>query len=392
MAINLKMIQPKSKKFLGLATVLAFAVLFLFQNCSDSGPEKKDESSLGDTSPFPFDTTIDTLSYMSCSGTGTNADPRAYYTFRVGAYQNGNGIGLNQNFMTAITGASQRVDIIQSSSSNAGSSLQLAIRALTNYQTVLGRSGGPVAGEHFYNFMDVLSSPVIADRLGRITDSSYKMNYFGGVSGLSGKLVEGSLRFFDGEGQAASVRNYLANEMALTMTYTLPGADPYIARAPDMADPKKVYGKSYRVNFKLWGSQANGINRLLNSVVERDLTTGGILGTWNCGVYDAYVIVRAQDAPAYCSAAPDPRSFPNTVQGQTDRARLERIRRVLRVEDWWVDLARGCVVPKNSPTGGGGACYGTQTTILYTAGAPGSGVTTCDVNSCPHYVSVCTKN
>lgn len=393
MAINLKMIQSKSIKTLGFAAVLAFAVLFLFQNCADSGPEKKDESSsLADTSPFPFDTTIDTLSYMSCSGTGTNANPRAYYTFRAGAYQNGNGIGLNANFISTITGASQRVDIIQSASSNMGSSLQLAIRSLTQYQTVLGRSGGPQEGEHYYNFMDALSSPVIADRLGRLTDSTDKINYFGGVSGLGGKLVEGSLRFFDGEGQSASVRNYLANEMALTMTYSLPGADGYVARAPDMADPKKVYGKSYRVNFKLWGSQANGINRLLNTVVERDIPSGGILGTWNCAVYDSYVIVRAQDAPGYCSATPDPRSFPNTVQGQSDRVRLEKIRRVLRVEDWWVDLARGCVVPKNSPSGGGGACYGSQTTIAYTAGVPGSGVTTCDVNTCPHYVSVCTKN
>lgn len=392
MTKNLKMIRPKSTKFLGLASVLILAVLLLFQNCADTGPEQKDNSSFGDSAPFPFDATLDTISYMSCSGLGGTGNPRAYYTFRAGAYQNNNGIGINQNFLNQITGAEQRVDIIQSAPSNAGSYLQLAVRSQAHYQTVLGGLSSPQEGVHYYNFMDTLSSPVIADRLGKLTDANTKINYFGGVSGLEGRFVEGSLRFFDGEGQSNSVRSRIMNEnFALSLTYSLPGGDGFTARAPNMSDPRKVYGRSYAMTFKLWGNQTAGINRLLNSIVERDAQTGGVAGTWTCDMYDSYVIFRPQDIGG-CPVTADPRGFPNTAQGQKDRARLEKIRRVLRVEDWWVNLNQGCVVPKNSSGGSGGSCYGSQSTIYYAAGSGGSGITACDANTCPHYVSVCTRN
>lgn len=394
MNISLKMKHPKSVKFLGLASGLTLAVLLLFQNCSGTEEQKKDEASMGDSAGFPFETDIDTLSYMSCSRTGTAANPRAYYTFRAGAYQAG-GIGLSPAFISNTNSAGQRSETLQSSSNNSGSYLQMSIRQRNSYQTVLGGNSGIQEGYHFYNFLDTLSAPVLADRLGRLGGGE-KVNYFSGTSGLDGKLVEGSLRFFDGETQSAAVRNYLMNDMLIGMTYSMPGSsDGWTARAPDMADPKKVYGKGYKVNFKLWGSQASGINRLLQGVTEMDLVTGLPASNkvrWDCNAYDAYIIVRAQDVPGYCSAVADPRP---SALSSADRLRLEKIRRVLRVEDWWVDLARGCVVPKNAPNGGGGACYGAgaaaQTVIQYAVGAPNSGVTTCDVNTCPHYVSVCTR-
>ncbi len=390
---SIKMKQSQSLRYLGLATSLTLAVLLLFQNCSDMPEEKKDNASLGDSLPFPFETDIDTISYMSCSRTGNGANPRAYFTFRVGAYQAG-GIGLTSGFLSQTGSAAQRSDILQATNTNAGSFLQLAIRQRNHYQTVLGGSGGVVEGSHYYNFLDSLNAPVIGDRLGALT-SGQKINYFSGITGLDGKLVEGSLNFFDGESQAGEVRNYLLNDMVLAMTYSSSGAgsEGYTARAPDMTDISKVYGKGYKVNFRLWsGLQGSGINRVLQSATEINLETGANIKNWSCSAADAYVIVRAQDAASgACSAAADP--LPSTLSA-ANRTRLEKIRRVLRVEDWWVDLNRSCVVPKNNPAGSGGACYGTgaaaQTTITYSVGASG-GATSCDVNTCPHYVSVCTR-
>ena len=390
---SLKMKQSQSMRYLGLAVSLTLAVLLLFQNCSDMPEEKKDYASLGDSLPFPFETDIDTISYMSCSRTGNGVNPRAYYTFRVGAYQTG-GIGLTSGFLSQTGSAAQRSDILQATNTNSGSYLQLAVRQRNRYQTVLGGGGGVVEGSHYYNFLDVLNSPVIGDRLGALS-SGQKINYFSGMSGLDGKLVEGSLNFFDGETQSAEVRNYLLNDMLLSLTYSSSGSgsEGYTARAPDMSDVSKVFGKGYKLNFRLWSSlQSSGINRVLQSATEVNLETGANVKSWSCSASDAYVIVRAQDAASgACGASADP--LPSTLSS-ANRARLEKIRRVLRVEDWWVDLTRSCVVPKNSPSGGGGACYGTgssaQTTIAYSVGATG-GATSCDANTCPHYVSVCTR-
>lgn len=389
---SLKLKQSQSLRYFGLAAGLTLAVLLLFQNCSDMPEEKKDNASLGDSLPFPFETDIDTISYMSCSRTGNSVNPRAYYTFRVGAYQTG-GIGLTSGFLSQTGSAAQRSDILQATTTNSGSFLQLSIRQRNRYQTVLGGSSGVQEG-HYYNFLDSLNAPVIGDRLGELK-TGQKVNYFSGISGLEGKMVEGSINFFDGETQSGDVRRYLLNDMVLAMTYSSngSGSEPYTARAPDMTDVSKVFGKGYKVGFRLWGSTQTGLNRVLQSVTEMNLETGAnINNSWSCDATNAYVIVRAQDVPGACGAAADP--LPSQLSA-TNRARLEKIRRVLRVEDWWVDLSRNCVVPKNNPSGSGGACYGTgaaaQTSISYAVGATNSGVTSCDASTCPHYVSVCTR-
>ncbi|NJL24730.1 MAG: hypothetical protein HC902_05885 [Calothrix sp. SM1_5_4] len=80
-----------------------------------------------------------------------------------------------------------------------------------------------------------------------------------------------------------------------------------------------------------------------------------------------------------CNATVD--RYSNTTQQQA----LSVIRRVLRVEDWFVDMDNRCIMPKRT----GDYCYGDLNgrTIQY-------GVASC-LNStttvCPHFVSVCIR-
>ncbi len=97
------------------------------------------ESSLSEnTYPFAFDTLVDTVSYMSCSGAESTAAESAYYTFRVGAYANGSGIRFSDEFLNATQDLSpmQRVESLGQNTQNRGSVLQLSVRKESSYVTV----------------------------------------------------------------------------------------------------------------------------------------------------------------------------------------------------------------------------------------------------------------
>ena len=100
---------------------------------------------------------------------------------------------------------------------------------------------------------------------------------------------------------------------------------------------------------------------------------------------DAYVRNIAGDITGIrCGMNPDP------VQPSAD---LKVVRRSLYAEDWYVDLARRCVVPKPERTTAG-SCYGLnsqtqQTHIINYDNFPAG----CGFGSpnglCPHYASIC---
>ena len=65
------------------------------------------------------------------------------------------------------------------------------------------------------------------------------------------------------------------------------------------------------------------------------------------------MVIRPEDLAAgrvICNAQVD---RPN---GTTQQAALNAVRRVLRVEDWFVDLDHHCIIPKHT----GDYCYGTH--------------------------------
>jgi hypothetical protein len=92
-----EMIRIKMRHFLTIIFLIAIVVSvpMLYQNCSQPLAERADASSVAATAPFAFESRVDHLAYMSCSNMPSGYDPTAYFTFRAGAYTEGNGIRLN---------------------------------------------------------------------------------------------------------------------------------------------------------------------------------------------------------------------------------------------------------------------------------------------------------
>lgn len=386
---------------------LAISLMFGFQNCADPlDIANSDSVSYNSQLPFAFDTEIDTLAYMSCSGLESDFDPRAFFTFKAGAYGIGSGIRLTPEYQAATKSftAGQRADSLSQSEKNTGASLQFAIRQRNDIQAVLASGSSLQENKDFANILAPLDSPLIAERLVSLGENE-RISYFSGISGLTGRKVEAAVRFLDSEVSAASLRDNLRDAGLLTLTYTGDlQANGVIARSPDPNDRKRGFGKGYQVDFSMGlGNSLNsnnttpypiftrGIHRVINSVQEVDLLrrspTEGNLRPWDCPTEYKFLIARSEDVgfdigKVRCTRVIDP-----LTPSDKDRVALQAIRRVLRPEDWWVDLGNRCVIPKQS----NGNCYGRSTTqtpinIKY----DGGDCTTTGL-SCPHYVSVCTR-
>lgn len=382
---------------------LAIFLMFGFQNCADPlDIADTDSLSYNSQLPFAFDTEIDTLAYMSCSGLESDFDPRAFFTFKAGAYGIGSGIRLTPEYQAATKNftAGQRADSLNESEKNTGASLQFAVRQRNDIQAVLASSQTLQENRDFANILAPLDSPLIAERLVSLGESE-RISYFSGISGLTGRMVEAAVRFLDSEVSAASLRDNLRDAGLLALTYTGDlQAGGVIARSPDPNDRKRGFGKGYQVDFSMGlGNSFNsvtphpiftrGIHRVINSVQEVDLLrrspAEGNLRPWDCPTENKFLIARSEDVDAAkvrCSRVIDP-----LTPSDKDRATLQAIRRVLRPEDWWVDLANRCVIPKQS----NGNCYGRSTTQTPINIKYDGGDCTATGLSCPHYVSVCIR-
>src|SRR5690606_13850467 len=104
--------------------------------------------------------------------------------------------------------------------------------------------------------------------------------------------------------------------------------------------------------------------------------------SWDCSANYQFMVVRPEDKAAgrvNCDPIVD------KYNNATEQAALNAIRRVLRVEDWFVDVARKCIMPKRT----GDYCYGAVQgrTVQYGLASCLNSATT----MCPHFVSVCIK-
>lgn len=377
--------------------------LIIFQNCAEPlDIASQDSLSFNSQLPFAFDSTIDTIAYMSCSDVGTDFDSRAYFSFRAGAYGDNSGIRLTDDYLAATANFTpgQRADGLATSDKNAGAQLQMSIRQRSDLQSMLSSGSSIQENKDYTNILASLDSPLIAERLAGL-GAGQRINYFSGISGLSGRLLEGSIRFFDSEVSSASMRDNLRDSGLLTFTYVSDLAGGVEARGPDQTDHKKVYGKGYQVDFRMghgidrFNSAlrpvfTRGIHRVINSVQEIDLQkrspTEANIRPWTCDNDNSFLIIRPEDlaqARVVCTKTLDPVA-PAT---EADRLTLQALRRVLRPEDWWIDLSRRCVIPKQS----NGNCYGRPSTTSTTTVKYDGGDCTTTNYMCPHYVSVCLR-
>ena len=407
---SIKLLQ----KILSWRAVLPSVVIiliFVFQNCSEPLEiSEQDSSSYLSTLPFAFDTELDTIAYMSCSNMGTDYNSRAYFTIRAGAYFSGSGIKISDEYLQATSNfsPSRRVEGLQESGLNSAAQLQIALRSRSELSSYItgSQSGDATEGRDYSNLVAPLDSPAIAERL--ITQTQYsdaqRINYFSGISGLGGRLVEGDLRFLDSETTAGSVRDHLRSTAFLSLTYGdgLAADDLHALKMPDESDRRRAYGKGYQIDFRMGFGVDNtnatnrpiytkGIHRVINSIQEVDLLrrtpTEADIRPWTCSNNSTFIIVRPEDVDAgkvTCLRFSDP-----VNPTGNDKIALTALRQVLRAEDWWVDLGRRCVIPKQ----GNGSCYGsvannsTPINVKYNGGD-----CTAAGQTCPHYVSICLRN
>ncbi len=374
---------------------LMLALVILFQNCSEQPGSSQLSSSLAfKSTPFAYDASIDTLAYMSCSNM-TSYDPRAFFTFKVGAYVAGSGLMLNSAFYNAMKyyGQADRLTALQHSDANSGAWLQMSLRQKNNFQNPLvANSSGAQPDKDYYSFLQNLDSNEIANVLLGQSPSA-RAQYF---PAAQHPRLEGGIRFLDSsEGIAVSIRDQATSLQAiLALTYTATSDMEDVGARSPASSGNKAYGTGYMMTFANDNGWTSGMNRVLTSVREMDLATGAQSGTnirnWSCPVENRFMIVRRQDVVAAINAGQAPPCQMPSVDDTSSQANyniIQAVRRVLPVDYYHLDLANRCIVAK--PPMDNYSCYGSRASnapaIAY------RGATTCDSGNCPHYLTVCTR-
>jgi hypothetical protein len=392
------------RHLVGFIIMVAFTPI-AFQNCADSlNISSGTQASLSNNLPFAYDTTVNTIAYMSCSNSPAGYLPRSVFTFRAGAYSTNvlnppAGVGLTSAIWPYLQseGSPQSVaSLLQTMSQNVGTSVQLSLRSLQNLQQVLTVNPGTATPNiDYWNYLSTLDSDAIVNRMASFTSNTQRANYFYGLSGVGSALVEGSLYFNASETLAQSVRSSLSSGSVMSLTYSVGGSsDPVAAQAAVGAPLNRAYGRGFAVTFGI-DSGVNSDNysgsnpqRVLASINEVDLSTGQTagpnVGTWSCQALDRYMIVRYDDIDfsgedsgnaildgqcivdsdydQVASANGGPAFPPNPLNAlaQQYANQLSLVRNVLPETDWWIDVAHRCAIPKPTQHNGSNNdfCYG----------------------------------
>lgn len=429
------MLQPRLnlKQWLGgfnlgimVYVAMVLCSLLVFQNCSEPIEfSEEDQATLSDELPFAYDLKLDTFAYMSCGNLfSTSFDNRAMFNFRMGAYEPTSGIKLSEEYMdrTANYTPEARAEALFRSPTNTGAIVQMGIRNIRqNLQEHFQQERGTTTfGADIDNFLlgAPLSAPGIGQALSKLEEEQ-RINYFKGTPGLEGRLIEASLRQYEYDALRVATRGFF-NNLGLTVTYTVEeNSLSFFARGPDLNNiTRRVYGYKYEPTF-------NGPKKKFGSASEVGYTgtyadTGNVVqdrtvvelrevnldtnesSVWSCPPDLRLVVINPEDmapgGPRPCLRNADTATVddPSSLNAR-DRKRLEVIRRVLRVEDYYVNLAQNCVIPKDSRN----SCYPNEAednitvTINYGTGA---GSANCQDDpsagtySCANYVSICTRD
>lgn len=403
--------------------VASFTLVVSFQNCGKAGFDAQLDSSVDPSSrdaalvakygestgakvqgiPFAFDATFDTITYNSCADQHLGSNP-AFFTLKAGAYSTG-GIKINtsfydyadQNFKpiypeTSLT-VNQYKEFLADSPANSGAVPVMAVRVKNSLADVYtATTGGTVT----------LNKDVVP-LVGSLTDSLVMDAY--AVKGVTAnyfpfspeqRILDGKINFNSNESIADEFRNLLMSSGTLTLAYMINDAEVNKVRSPSSVTPvKSAYGKAYSLTFAPFpkvGAAVDNPNHVLAQVIESDLSDPGAgAKTWSCN--HVYPIVRAQDAGISCPT----QSYSEIKNNPAYRAELDIMRRHLRADQWDINVARGCVVPKGSAS-----CYVEETVnkspvveydltkqCFRTNGYyPG----TIPDSRCLHFITVCTRN
>lgn len=370
-----------------LAVAAIASTLLIYQNCS-MPVEGLDGNSFPE---FAYDAKPDTIGYMSCSSM-VGADPSAYFTFRLGAYHNG-GMRLHDDFYrsTANMSTPKKINFLLSGQKNKDIQLQLAVRRASDMVAFAADTRPEEARDYDFIFPPV-SNEVLANELVTLQEGERLRSLPGGLDEIN--RFEGTLNFLDSGVLEESVRSELRRGAYLALTYnplkedtnadkTLALSPGDFSENPEEANFNIAYGVGYGLTFQQGNVGTGHPARVMGSVKEVDLVTKQSTGSaqWICPPSMRFKIVRPDDVGVSvngnllvaCNRVLDPQNIQPTSE-------LGIIRRVLRVEDWYIDMANHCIVPKPGIVG---ACYGEDLDIEYTNQGCGG------TKACTHFFSVC---
>lgn len=371
--------------------LVVVALVLSFQNCSQP-PDSTDGSSQFGTSyieklPHAYDAKMDTIAHMSCTNSVVNLPGRAYFTYRVGAYSSSTGgLSLTPAFREATKyfSVEQRLQGIQESTANMNTRLSLAIRSEDSIDSIL-REGTLAVGEEIESFLPALDSTSVATPLAALP-VGYMVNYFPGSDRR--RLMEASIRLNKYDNVVKDTRIDLSAVGATRSKFLAVG----YSNSADEADQvlrKPVNGTGFKLTFGVpSGMSLPNEDRVLRSVTEYSLSTRQpVGGTWKCPSNYQFTIVRPEDKAAGLVCT----SFVDRADTPAEEEALRAIRRVLRVEDWYVDVKNHCVMPRETAD----YCYDRPDRSVPETRKIQYGVSTCDSKNtsilCPHYVSVCLR-
>lgn len=377
-------------------------VLLTFQNCAQPPETTSTVSSFADKLPIAVDVQLDTIAYMSCSNIKDPVEKRAYFTIRAGAYTSSkSGIKLRDDFRTATQyyGAVDRARLFANSTANGDTRLNLSIRSAANYQSPWV-ADDLRAGEDVDAFLPPLDTATVAGPVAAAPPGVW-LNYFPGANDK--RLVEASLRYYKFEDNMKKTRQKLETSAGTDAAFLVAGFSassdelnlglraPAGSSAP-AGGAAPIYGRGFLFGFTTpagyTGAAERRVISSVNGIREFDLSVYPPRelpsNQWSCPTGQQFMIVRPEDVingRASCA-----RTVDKIRAGTNDAAELAALRRVLRVEDWFVDMTRHCIVPKRT----GDYCYGDQIgtrTISYGTASCVDDATT----MCPHFVTVCIR-
>jgi hypothetical protein len=429
----------------GLAT--AVCICFISGCTSDPTPSKKKttESSTALSSEnlqFSFETSVDTLAYMSCSDVGDSNYPN-YFTLKVGAWDTG-GVRLRQGLFGGISDPKTILNLVSESPANKGSEPVLAVRKRTELSTMYAATTSLTSDSDYAKMLSPLYPLSVTGALtsAYLSSPGQYVNYVAKRTNDNpfmdtyGAALEGSLRFMSSDRMASDLRLKLMGDLLVTVTFSKSVQDAIgYQSSGDPAtggDARSAYGVGLKPSFTQPIANRFGryvgpgdFNRVLKGVDEFDLNTGKKLNSqWVCPTDLQFLIVRSEDYTILEKRATPPNTPDTRVINCLPTAdptvvakdsRIAFLRRALKPEDWFitettVSTSVGpsylfCIISKK-PEG----CYKPSTENVYypvdvnasNQLSYGSSATNpCDVNgdfdgsgpmrACPHFFSMCYR-
>ena len=340
---------------------------------------------------------------------------RFFFTFRVSA-KTGAGLRLSPQFRQEVPRLNEErvVLALRQNFLSAGSQVQLAARSRRDYRKFYRNSqnNSGLEGVDYDNLLVPMGDPGLSRFLWQLPPNEY-IQVWPGAEFQEELRVHGSLDFTASEELARGLRKFLNQEGALTLTFSeIPGTfpkgpfDPSAMGLQDSSTPfREAYGMGIQVSFKqpraLGSPGLDMPQRVLSQVREIPMDPrGSDPKPWSCPAHLQFKIVHPNHA-----------QFTESVNGtDTTKTRcakeedpkvlsegLRIIRTSLPSSEWYVDMVRQCVVPKDG-VWVEGSCYGINSNtdqtreVRYEKFSTGCGPEENKPGLCPHYVSFCERS